>query len=96
MRETTAEAPTQPFPRTYAELSTERLLDVFSAAPDRIGAAVDGLSEEDLRARPLPGKWSIHEIALHLTDSECLGAVRIRQAIGDARNPTSNGAEGGH
>jgi uncharacterized damage-inducible protein DinB len=73
------------FPDTYAPLSTERLRDAFDAAPGRIEAALDGLSEEELRARPIPGKWSIHQIVLHLTDSECLGAVRIRQALGDDR-----------
>jgi len=71
------------FPHTYAALSTEHLREAFSAAPRRIAAALDRLSEDELRARPIPGKWSIHEIAMHVTDSECVGAVRIRQALGN-------------
>ena len=73
------------FPDVYATLATERLREAFDAAPGRIEAALDGLSEDELRARPIPGKWSIHQIVLHLTDSECLGSVRIRQALGDDR-----------
>jgi hypothetical protein len=73
------------FPDIYATLATERLRDAFEAAPARIEAALDGLAEEEIRARPIPGKWSIHQIVLHVADSECLGAVRIRQALGDDR-----------
>lgn len=71
------------FPDTYSTLSTERLREAFAAAPGRIEASLAGLTEDRLRARLIPGKWSIHEIVLHATDSECLGAVRIRQALGD-------------
>jgi uncharacterized damage-inducible protein DinB len=77
-------APTN-FPATYATLSTERLREAFAAAPDRLETAVDGLAEADLQARPIPQKWSIHEILLHVTDSECLSAVRVRMALGDDR-----------
>lgn len=83
MRNDSLAVRTTSFPDTYAALSTERLRDAFCIAPRRIEASLEGLSEEELRARPLSGKWSIHEIALHVTDSECLGAVRIRQALGD-------------
>lgn len=86
MRGPAPDVETASFPDTYAELSTERLRDAFSAAPRRIEAGLDGLSEEELRARPIPGKWSIHEIAMHVTDSECLGAVRIRQALAGGRD----------
>jgi len=74
-----------PFPDTYSTLSTERLREAFARAPQRIEASLAGLSEDRLRGRPLAGKWSIHEVVLHVADSECLGAVRIRQAIGDDR-----------
>jgi uncharacterized damage-inducible protein DinB len=83
MRGPISDVETASFPDTYAALAAERLRDAFSAAPRRIEAALDGLSEDEFRARPIPGKWSVHEIVIHLTDSECLGAVRIRQALGD-------------
>jgi uncharacterized damage-inducible protein DinB len=92
MRGPVSDFETASFPAVYAALSTERLRDAFSAAPRRIEAALEGLSEDELRARPLSGKWSIHEIALHVTDSECLGAVRIRQALGSGgRNGDDDG-----
>ena len=72
-----------PFPDTYLTLSTERLREAFAQAPDRIERAVEGLPEDALLARPIAGKWSIQEIVFHVTDSECVGAIRVRQALGD-------------
>lgn len=70
------------FPSTYAEVATETLLDAYSAGPRRLRRAVHDLSEEVLRARPIPGKWSILEIAIHVADSELMGAARIRMVLG--------------
>lgn len=67
-------------PGPYAGLDTTFLIDVYAAGPTRLRQALDGLSEADLSARPLPGKWSIKEIAAHVADSELIGAARIRQA----------------
>jgi hypothetical protein len=65
------------FPR-YDQYTTPRLLAAYEAAPGRIRAAVAGLGLEELRAHPRAGKWSILEVACHLTDSELMGAARVR------------------
>jgi hypothetical protein len=70
------QAPTT-FP-AYDFYSTEQLLEAYRLAPGRLRAAVAGLGLEELRARPVAGKWSILEIALHVADSELVGAVRVR------------------
>jgi uncharacterized damage-inducible protein DinB len=68
----------------YAAYPTTELLDVFAAAPARIGCALEGLDEESLHARPRgDGTWSIHEIVLHLVDSELFGAVRVRKVLAE-------------
>jgi uncharacterized damage-inducible protein DinB len=36
---------------------------------------------EELKAHARPGKWSIQEIVVHLSDAEVMGAARIRQAF---------------
>lgn len=65
---------------SYSQYPTEQLLRAYSAGPAQLRAALSGLSEDELRAHPRPGKWSIIEIARHLTDSEVVGAGRIRSA----------------
>lgn len=71
------------FPESYRELLTEDLLAAFERSPERIRQSVGGLTEADRKAHPIPGKWSIHEIVLHLADSEIMGAARLRQALAE-------------
>jgi len=66
------------FPEVYSKLTTEELLQAYAAGPERIRRVLAGLMDADLIARPRPGKWSIQEIAAHVTDSELIGAGRIR------------------
>jgi hypothetical protein len=72
-----------PFP-DYAYYSTPQLLAAFGAGPTRMRAAVEGLSEHELRARPRgEGKWSIHQIVMHTTDSELQGTLRVRKMLAE-------------
>ena len=43
-----------------------------------IAEALTGIDDEQLDARPAPGKWSAREIVHHLADSEMTAAVRLR------------------
>ncbi|HZW96084.1 MAG TPA: DinB family protein [Candidatus Eremiobacteraceae bacterium] len=68
------------FPK-YDFYSTAELLKAYSTGPMRLAEALCGLTDEDLRARARgPEKWSIQEIVFHVSDSEILGAFRVRQA----------------
>lgn len=69
---------------TAAELTTH--LDAAEKSPQRIAAAVSGLTDKVLRYKPASGKWSILEILGHLADIEILYAYRIRQMLADT-NP---------
>jgi uncharacterized damage-inducible protein DinB len=42
---------------------------------------VAGLSPEDLTARPGPGSWSILELVIHLTDSDCIAIDRMKRML---------------
>lgn len=77
------QATTVPFPDTYRAVPLETLLHAYESAPTRLRKALTGLSDEHLRARPREGKWSILEIAMHLTDSELMGAGRFRLAYAE-------------
>jgi hypothetical protein len=76
-----------PFPDVYAKIDTNRLLDAYRGGPERVRRALAGLSDDALRARPIPGKWSALEIAAHVADSELVGATRIRLVLGGDQPP---------
>ena len=48
-----------------------------------IAKAVEGLSPEVMNVKPGPDRWSIHEILVHLCDSEIVGSERIRRALAE-------------
>ena len=58
-------------------------INAFEAIPSLIIAALAGLSESQLHEEPAPGEWSIHEVVIHLADSETFGFERIRKTIAE-------------
>jgi len=58
------------------------LIDQYEDGADALTRALDGLTRDDLLARPAPG-WSIQEIALHLMDSDLIGADRMKRTIAE-------------
>ena len=46
-------------------------------------AAVEGIGEGELDARPAPEEWTPREIVHHLADSEMRAAIRLRQLIAE-------------
>lgn len=53
--------------------------------PQRLAAAVSGLSAAVLAYKPAPDKWSIQQILGHLADVEIVYSYRIRQIIADKK-----------
>jgi hypothetical protein len=45
--------------------------------------ALHGATEQQLDARPAPGKWSAREIVHHLADSEMTSAIRLRRLLAE-------------
>jgi uncharacterized damage-inducible protein DinB len=78
---------TSSFPTTLSAMPTETLLSAYASAPERVRAALQGLTDRQLRTPVIPGKWSILEIALHLTDSELMGGGRLRLAVAEPGAP---------
>jgi hypothetical protein len=70
---------TVPFP-DYSFYPTPQLIVAFAAGPARYREAIQGLSDDQIRARPRgPDRWSIQEIIMHTADSEMQGTFRIRK-----------------
>jgi uncharacterized damage-inducible protein DinB len=62
-------------------------IEDYVACSARLRQAVAGLSQEDLTARPGPGKWSILELVLHLTDSDCISIDRMKRMLTEDNPP---------
>lgn len=57
------------------------LIDRYEAGAGALATAIDGLTDADLDAYPVPGTWSIREIVLHLMDSDLIGSYRMKRVI---------------
>ena len=62
----------------YAEL-----VAAYAAGPAELTAAAAGLSGDQLRARPVAGKWSTHEVVCHIADFEPVYLDRIKRVIAE-------------
>ncbi|AWX56441.1 MULTISPECIES: DinB family protein [Brevibacillus] len=61
----------------------EKLIEEYSRDYELLREAIEGLSEEELRFQPAPTKWSIHQILIHVTDSEILATHRLRKVLAE-------------
>jgi len=63
------------------------LLDRYDRGASELRAAVEGMTTAQLLARPIPGKWTTHELVCHVADAEMLYADRLKRVIAE-ENPT--------
>ena len=61
------------------------LIDAYLAGPATLRKAVAGMTAEQLKARPVPGKWSTLEVVCHLTDFDPIMADRMKRVIAEDR-----------
>jgi uncharacterized damage-inducible protein DinB len=61
------------------------LIDAYLEGPVSLRSAVADLSPDQLRARPVPGKWSVLEVVCHLADSEQAWCHRMKRVIAEPR-----------
>src|SRR5579863_9770408 len=58
-------------------------INAFESVPSFVISALTGLSESQMHAIPTSGEWSIHEVVIHLGDSETFGFERLRKTIAE-------------
>src|SRR5271165_3228236 len=63
------------------------LIESYAAGGETLRRAVQGLSPEDLLARPGPGAWSIHELVIHLVDSDAIAIDRMKRVLTEDNPP---------
>ena len=56
----------------------QQLIEQYNDGYRVVAEALTGIDDEQLNARPGPGKWSAREIVHHLADSEMTAAIRLR------------------
>lgn len=59
------------------------LIDRYAIGPATLEYAVYGLTDEQARAKPGPGLWSIAELVAHLADSDAVGGNRIKRIVAE-------------
>ena len=59
----------------------KHLITRYAGGFEEVSRAIEGLSDEDLSAHPLAGKWSAREIVQHLADSETISGQRLRRLL---------------
>src|SRR5262245_54233241 len=64
----------------------KQMVDQYKDGYRVVAEALTGASDEELDARPAPGKWTAREIVHHLADSEMTSAIRLRLLLA-APNP---------
>lgn len=55
----------------------------FEQGPAYLRRCVAGLSPTDLTAFPIPNTWSIHQIVVHLLDSDLIAVHRMKRIIAE-------------
>ncbi len=61
----------------------DELIRAYADGPRLIESAVSGIPEQELRFKPGPEHWSIHENVVHLADTELVAAVRMRFVLAE-------------
>lgn len=66
--------------------NSERISDLirrYIEGPRLLEEAVAGVPEDELRFRPGPEHWNIHENVIHVADTDLVGAVRMRYILAE-------------
>jgi hypothetical protein len=59
------------------------LVREYLAGPTLVTDAVEGMTWEQVRAKPIAGRWSTLEVVCHLADEEAAYAERMKQVIAE-------------
>jgi len=69
-----------------------QLIENYLSGVTTLRDAVKGMNADQLKARPIPGKWSTLEVVCHLSDFDPILADRMKRVIAHD-NPTLLGAD---
>jgi uncharacterized damage-inducible protein DinB len=61
------------------------IINQYSTGGAKLKAAIAGLSREQLLAVPIPGKWSIQQVVIHLADADLILSDRMKRVIAEEK-----------
>ena len=64
-------------------MSHAQLIAEYLAGPQKLRAAVTGMTAEQMDATPIPGKWSTKQVICHIADFEPVYADRMKRVIAE-------------
>ena len=64
-------------------MNSQELMHEYLNGVAALRQATDGMTADQSRARPVPGKWSTLEVVCHLADIEALDAERMKRVIAE-------------
>lgn len=67
--------------------ATSQLIDRYVIGPATLEYAVYGLTDEQFRARPGPGRWSVAELVAHIADADVVMGDRIKRTLAEPDPP---------
>lgn len=73
-------------------MSFAALIHRYLAGPAELRAAVAGLSDAQLDAQPVPGKWSTRQVVAHIADFEPVYVDRMKRVLAQ-HEPTFFGGD---
>jgi uncharacterized damage-inducible protein DinB len=79
--------------RDDGTLTAEDLISAYEKGVEELRVAVAGMTGEQLRSRPVAGKWSTLEVVCHIADCEQFFADRMKRTVAMDR-PLLLGADG--
>jgi uncharacterized damage-inducible protein DinB len=75
------------------KITVTDLISAYEKGVEELRVAVAGMTGEQLRSRPVAGKWSALEVVCHIADCEQFFADRIKRTVAMDR-PLLLGADG--
>ncbi|MBU8769446.1 DinB family protein [Cytobacillus oceanisediminis] len=61
----------------------QALIEEYSRGFTMLRESISELSEEEIRYNPGKDKWSIHQIIIHITDSELVATHRMKKVLSE-------------
>lgn len=56
-------------------------IEDYLAGPEQLRQAIEGMTDAELDAAPIPGKWSTRQVVCHIADFEPVYADRMKWVL---------------